>query len=124
MPARAAAVTAPARILSRYRVYRGEEIALGPGKAELLELIAETGSLAEAARRMDMSYNRAWLHVKVMNERFAQPLVTTSRGGAGKGGAALTEAGQEVLALYRRLEEEALRATAATRKALGRRLLT
>ncbi len=117
MPASVA--VSEARISSRYRVYRGEEIVLGPGKAELLGLIAETGSLSEAARRMDMSYNRAWLHVKVMNESFAAPLVNSSRGGAGKGGAELTAAGREVLDLYRHLEIEAAKATAATQRALA-----
>lgn len=110
------------RISSRYRVYRGEGVVLGPGKVELLGLIAETGSLSEAARRMDMSYNRAWLHVKVMNESFASPLVNSTRGGAGKGGASLTEAGQEVLELYRRLEAEAAKATANIQHALAQRL--
>lgn len=114
------AAVSDARIASRYRIYRGEEIVLGPGKAELLSLIAETGSLSEAARRMDMSYNRAWLHVKVMNESFAEPLVSSSRGGAGKGGAGLTETGREVLELYRRLEAEAAQATAATQHALAK----
>lgn len=121
MPASTAAAC-ETRIASRYRVYRGAEIVLGPGKAELLGLIDETGSLSKAARRMDMSYNRAWLHVKVMNEVFAEALVTTSRGGAGKGGAALTEAGREVLGLYRRMEAEAEAATAATREALVGRM--
>lgn len=113
-----AASDASARILPRYRVFRGGEIVLGPGKAELLELIAQTGSLSEAARRMEMSYNRAWLHLKVMNERFASPLVHTSRGGSAKGGAELTPLGREVLTLYRRLESEAEQATASTQQAL------
>lgn len=114
----ASSAVAEVRISSRYRIYRGEEIVLGPGKAELLAFIAETGSLSEAARRMDMSYNRAWLHVKVMNESFAAPLVNSTRGGAGKGGAELTDAGREVLNLYRRLEAEASKATADTQRAL------
>lgn len=120
MPASTA--VSEARISSRYRVYLGQEIVLGPGKAELLALIAETGSLSEAARRMDMSYNRAWLHVKVMNESFLQPLVNSTRGGAGKGGAELTDAGREVLHLYRRLEAEAAHATATTQQALAAHL--
>lgn len=129
MPARATAATtttavaSDVRVFPRYRVYRGGDIVLGPGKVELLELIEETGSLSEAARRMDMSYNRAWLHVKMMNENFAGALVSSSRGGKEKGGAALTEAGREVLALYRQLEAEALAATVATRKALAKRMM-
>lgn len=92
---------------------------MGPGKAQLLGLIAETGSLSDAVRRMDMSYNRAWLHVKVMNESFAEPLVNSTRGGTGKGGASLTDTGRQVLELCRRLEDEAAQATAATRRTLA-----
>lgn len=79
---------------------------LGPGKADLLELIAETGSIAAAGRRMGMSYKRAWGLVEVMNAMFRAPLVHASRGGAGHGGAALTDAGHEVLALYRRMQDK------------------
>jgi len=122
LPMPASTAASDVRIFSRYRVYRGGGIILGPGKAELLALISETGSLSEAARRMDMSYNRAWLHVKTMNENFAVPLVASTRGGAGKGGAGLTDAGREVLALYRQLEAEAATATAATQRALARHL--
>jgi molybdate transport system regulatory protein len=48
---------------------------LGPGKAELLEGIAATGSIAEAGRRMGMSYQRAWSLVQTLNAGFAAPLV-------------------------------------------------
>ena len=99
-----------------FRVYLGSEIALGPGKAELLGHIAKTGSISEAARRMEMSYNRAWLLVRTMNQCFKQPLVESSRGGDKHGGAQLTKSGQEVLKLYRTLESKF---TAATRKPVG-----
>src|SRR4051812_11028095 len=89
---------------SLFRVYLGEEIALGPGKAELLAHIAETGSISEAARRMKMSYNRAWLLVRTMNRCFKKPLVLATRGGDRHGGAQLTKSGKEVLTFYRRLE--------------------
>jgi molybdate transport system regulatory protein len=92
------------RFKSLFRIYLGEEIALGPGKAELLGHIAETGSISEAARRMEMSYNRAWLLVRTMNRCFKKPLVLATRGGDRHGGAQLTKSGQEVLTFYRRLE--------------------
>jgi molybdate transport system regulatory protein len=98
-------------IIPRYRMYRGKEIVLGPGKAELLQHIVETGSISEAARLMGMSYNRAWLHVKVMNESFKEPLVHSSRGGHEHGGAELTETGAQVLKLYRDMEQDAAKAT-------------
>ena len=111
-------VRKPTRFAPRYRMYRGKEIVLGPGKADLLQHIAETGSISEAARLMKMSYNRAWLHVKVMNESFKEPLVHSTRGGNEHGGAALTEAGARALKLYRQLEERAAKATRASSTAL------
>jgi len=85
---------------------------LGPGKADLLEGIADTGSIAAAGRRMGMSYKRAWGLVEGLNQMFGAPLVAASRGGAAHGGAGLTPLGAEVLALYRRAEAESRVATA------------
>ena len=85
---------------------------LGPGKAELLEHIRDTGSISAAGRAMDMSYKRAWMLVDAMNAAFAAPLVESARGGAGGGGAQVTEAGLEVLRLYRALQDTAARAGA------------
>jgi len=86
----------------------GGKIALGPGKVALLELLAETGSIGEAAKRMEMSYMRAWSMVKSM-----KPLVSAARGGKGGGGAQLTEAGRETVRLYRRMEASARKAIEA-----------
>ncbi|MEO8530686.1 MAG: LysR family transcriptional regulator [Deltaproteobacteria bacterium] len=72
----------------------------GPGKADLLALIGETGSISAAGRRMKMSYKRAWSLVEEMNAAFREPLVDTARGGPGGGGASLTTAGEQVLAHY------------------------
>jgi molybdate transport system regulatory protein len=105
-------------ILPRFRVYWGADIVMGPGKAELLEHIASTGSISQAAKLMKMSYNRAWLHVKVMNENFQEPLVNSSRGGTEGGGASLTETGKLVLKHFRQMEQETLLATKKTQRAL------
>ena len=67
-----------------------DDAMLGPGKAELLGRIAETGSIAAAGRQMDMSYKRAWMLVEELNAAFQAPLVTSTRGGPGGGGARLT----------------------------------
>lgn len=91
---------------------------LGPGKAELLERIRETGSIAAAGRQMDMSYKRAWMLVEEMNAAFVEPLVSSARGGPGGGGARLTEAGAEVLRLYREVVARAEVAAAAQMVAL------
>jgi molybdate transport system regulatory protein len=92
------------RFKALFRVYFGDEIALGPGKVELLSYISQTGSISEGARRMQMSYNRAWLLVRTMNRCFKKPLVLASRGGKQRGGAQLTKTGLEVLGLYQQLE--------------------
>jgi molybdate transport system regulatory protein len=110
MPKNRTKRSAPA-LRPRLRVTCGEDIALGPGKAELLQYLKETGSIAEAARRIGMSYMRAWTLLKTMERCFKQPLVKTGRGGRQGGGAELTETGLKALALYRRMEEESLRAT-------------
>jgi len=88
----------------RLRLVLEPEIAIGPGKADLLEGIAETGSIAAAGRRMGMSYKRAWLLVEAMNASFKSSLVETSKGGSRRGGAILTPTGTEVLYRYRRME--------------------
>lgn len=87
----------------RLRLLFGDRLVFGPGKGELLQRIAETGSIAAAGRAMGMSYKRAWALVEEMNAAFRAPLVASARGGAGGGGAQLTTEGQEVLAAYRDL---------------------
>ena len=111
------------RLHPRMRVLRGDDIALGPGKVDLLALIGETGSIREAAGRMGMSYMRAWTLIKTMNACFREPLVMASRGGKERGGAMLTETGRRALKLYRGLEVQSLKACAATWRQL-RQLLT
>jgi molybdate transport system regulatory protein len=111
-------------IRPRIRVLHLGAIALGPGKADLLESLARTGSLRESARELGMSYMRAWSLVRTMNASFRTPLVATRRGGQSRGGAALTPTGERVLALYRRIEARALRSierdAVALRKLLAR----
>jgi molybdate transport system regulatory protein len=108
--------------MPRLRVVHRGEIALGPGKRELLEAIAGHGSLAGSARQLGMSYMRAWQLVRTMNAAFRSPLVALSRGGAAGGGARLTPLGEEVLALYREMERQSLRAAGPAWRKLRRRL--
>lgn len=91
----------------RIRVLSGEKIALGPGKAELLQHISTSGSIAKAAKIMNMSYMKAWLLVKEMHEAFKEPVIEKLRGGAVGGGAKLTEFGIKVLNLYNAMEAKA-----------------
>jgi molybdate transport system regulatory protein len=94
------------------RLTLGKGVALGPGKAELMEAIRDTGSIAAAGRRMGMSYQRAHDLVSALNADFQEPLVAAAMGGTGGGGSRLTDLGEAVLSAYRTAEaaaEEAVR---------------
>ncbi|HET9630245.1 MAG TPA: ModE family transcriptional regulator [Novosphingobium sp.] len=91
----------------RLRVYCGNEIAMGPGKADLLDAIAGAGSISAAARLLGMSYRRAWLLVDAMNRCWDQPLVETVPGGSARSGAAVSPLGRQVLGWYRDLQRQA-----------------
>ena len=86
------------------RLYCDDEIAMGPGKADLLDAIKIHGSISAAGRAMDMSYRRAWHLVDAMSRCWKEPLVATSPGVAHGGGALLTESGEKILAHYRNLQ--------------------
>ena len=92
--------------------------ALGPGKADMLEGIAELGSIAAAGRALNMSYKRAWQLVDDLNRHFAAPLVRASKGGGKGGGAELTAEGKQVLKLYRDIERKTRQHSAAEIKRL------
>lgn len=89
----------------RARLFCGDEIAIGPGKADLLDAIAATGSISAAGRAMGMSYRRTWLLVDTMNRCWTGPLVETATGGAHGGGARLTPLGVQILKDYRALQQ-------------------
>jgi molybdate transport system regulatory protein len=77
---------------------------IGPGKVALLEAIRDTGSISGAARRLKMSYRRAWLLVEEINGAMRAPAVAAASGGNRGGGAALTPVGEEIIGLYRDIE--------------------
>ncbi len=106
----------------RLRVLLGSATAMGPGKADLLEAIEAEGSITRAARRMGMSYRRAWLLVEAMNACFRAPLVETARGGPRGGGARLTPLGEEALARYRAMEAKAIASLEPDMAAFGKLL--
>ena len=89
-----------------FRIELGPDKRLGPGKVRLLELVGETGSISAAARAMKMSYRRAWLLIEEANGLFGAPLVESSTGGAGGGGAKVTPLGLEVVTAYRAFESD------------------
>ena len=82
-------------------------------RVQLLAAIAETGSLAAAAQRMDLSYRRAWGKVREMERNLGLSLVESVAGGAGGGGSRLTIEGAELVRRYQRFADEARRAIAA-----------
>ena len=79
---------------------------LGAGKVRLLELIVETGSISAAAKKMNMSYRRAWLLMDELNHMFGHDVIETAAGGSGGGGATVTEFGAQVISFFRVLENE------------------
>jgi len=106
----------------RLRITRGKDIAVGPGKIDLLEAIATTGSITAAARRLGMSYRRAWLLVDTMNRCFKEPVVEAEAGGKRGGGTRLTAPGVEALQRYRRVEKLAASAAAVELRKIQRLL--
>jgi len=86
------------------RVQFGAGFPLGPGKVRLIEAIRSTGSISAAARHAGMSYRRAWVLVDEVNRSFREPLVETSTGGKGGGGARITPMGESALRRYHDLE--------------------
>ena len=108
--------------LMRLRIYRGDDIAFGPGKANLLAAIDRTGSLSQAAKQLDMSYMRAWTLIQTVNHCFTTPLVEMELGGSHGGETRLTPVGREVLELYREISTAGMRAAAGPWRKLRRRL--
>jgi molybdate transport system regulatory protein len=112
-----------ALLLPRLRVLVGSQIALGPGKVALLEALRETGSITAAAKSLEMSYMRAWTLIRTMNRCFKEPLVSATHGGPrGGGGAVLTPAGHDALALYREMDLQCSRAAAPAWKQMQKLL--
>ena len=88
---------------------------LGPGKARLLELVRDLGSISAAAREMDMAYRHAWVLIDDLNRCFGGAVVETRKGGRSGGGARLTPLGEEVVRRFRAIER-------ATRAASSRHI--
>lgn len=108
------------RLSIRFRVDFGDASAIGPGKVALLEAIARTGSLSQAARDLKMSYRRGWLLLDSLNTSFRHRVAELSTGGKGGGGAALTPFGKSLVAAYRKLETEFLRRARSAFAAVAR----
>ena len=108
--------------ITHLRVTFTDDFYIGPGRADLLEGIAATGSISAAGKRMGMSYKRAWGLVQALNDGWGRPLVETSRGGAEQGGASLTADGEFVLQRYRAMQQATRSAIASDVAAIVKRL--
>ncbi|MGF6770759.1 molybdate transport system regulatory protein [Paraburkholderia sp. GAS199] len=111
---RSATRTAKSRpeVRFRMRIRSGDAVALGPGKVELLEAVREHGSIAAAARSLNMSYRRAWLLIDELNRSLKMPATASEQGGQSGGGCTLTPVGESIIRLYREVEAEAQRSCA------------
>jgi molybdate transport system regulatory protein len=102
------------------RIDFGNDAAFGPGKARLLELIAEKGSIRAAAAAMDMSYRRAWLLIQEIEAAVGGSAIAAETGGMRGGGSTLTPLGRTVVDRYRAIEAQASRSAEAQLRALSR----
>jgi molybdate transport system regulatory protein len=75
----------------------------GPGPVQLLGYIEETGSINQAAKKMDMSYKKAWSIINHLNATATRPLVITATGGQKGGGSTISPEAKALVAYYREL---------------------
>jgi molybdate transport system regulatory protein len=103
----------------RFRMDFAAPCSVGPGKIALLEGIQRTGSLAQAARGLDMSYRRAWELLTSLNSSFTEPVAVTAKGGRGGGGARLTDLGEQLIGRYRAFEADTQARAARTFRSIA-----
>jgi molybdate transport system regulatory protein len=96
----------------KIRLRHGDLFAMGPGKADLLEAIQQTASIAAAGRQLGLSYWKTRHLLDEMNRCFRLPVVSASKGGEKGGGAQVTETGRIALAQFRVMEAAAAAAIA------------
>lgn len=102
----------------RLRIRQGDLLAVGPGKVALLEAVRDHGSISAAARHLGMSYRRAWLLIDELNRSLAAPATHSGHGGPSGGGSGLTPVGEQIISLYRGIEDQAYQACVAQIDAL------
>ncbi|MEW7278785.1 molybdenum transporter [Aquimarina sp. 2201CG1-2-11] len=88
------------RIKSRIWIESDDGVFLGEGRVKLLKAIQKTNSLRKAAEEIEMSYKKAWKLLDSMNKTAQQPIVVTSIGGKGGGGAQITAYGKQMIATF------------------------
>jgi molybdate transport system regulatory protein len=93
------------KIKSRIWIEADGNILLGEGRVNLLKAIDEEGSLSKAAKSLKMSYKKAWSLIDAVNKRSEKPVITTSIGGKGGGGAQLTAYGKSLVETFETINE-------------------
>ncbi|MHA8091128.1 winged helix-turn-helix domain-containing protein [Aquirufa regiilacus] len=93
------------QIKATLRVFNGEDKLFGPGKLELLQFVQETGSISQAAKKMGLSYKKAWDMVNSLNQLCKSPIVQAQTGGVKGGKTVLTPEGLELMDAFRVLEK-------------------
>jgi len=93
-------------IKSKIWIEAGGEPVFGRGRRFLLEAIDTHGSINQAAKEVDISFRKAWGHIKAMEERLGVKLVERQAGGRNGGGAALTDDARAFLKKYEALEKD------------------
>lgn len=107
----------------RIHISLGDGHSIGPGKAQLLEAVGESGSISAAARSMGMAYRHAWELIDDLNQCFRSPVVKAASGGRAGGGATLTPFGEEVVRRFRSIEEASRAAMARDLEVLEREVV-
>ena len=83
-----------------------DNLIFGGGKTQILELIDQTGSISEAAKKVGMNYKKAWSHIQILQEFLEDELVISSKGGKGQGGTVLTPKAKEIMQTYKTLQDD------------------
>ena len=81
----------------------GGEPFLGDGRARLLTLIDQHGSINAAAKAMGISYRKAWGQLQAMEAQSPWPLVVRSKGGSSGGQSCLTDKAQQLLQQFKQM---------------------
>lgn len=88
------------KIKSRIWIEADNNVLLGEGRVRLLKAVQETGSLSKAAKSLNMSYKKAWTLIDATNKSAKEPIIITSIGGKGGGGAQITPYGQRMIQVF------------------------
>lgn len=76
---------------------KNEEVFLVQESVELIRQIDKLGSISQAAKAVNISYQKAWTLIDLANRNAKLPLVIRQRGGNAGGGAAVTAQGRKLL---------------------------